>query len=86
MHEGSAKGYQKIREIVKILKKELGKEVLVKGEVASTPLVHVRYHLIVPKGWSQNRMQNDHCGPVYCFEVPLACVFSTFYYHSECII
>ena len=92
-HEGSAKGYQKIREIVKILKEELGKKVPAKraktreGDAASTPLVHLRYVLVVakgeseplkwkfPKGWNENRKQNDHCGPVYCMEVPIPVCF-----------
>ena len=89
----SAKGYEKICEIVKILKEELRKKVPTKraksreGDAASTPLVHVRYVLVVakgesepvkwkfPEGWNENRKQNDHCGPVYCMEVPIPVCF-----------
>ena len=78
---GSAKGYQKIREIT--ANPPLKKSKMVTGQAA--PLVQVRYLLIVPKdeprqnpqwdfpkGWSQNWKRNDHSGEVYCLEVPLA--------------
>ena len=56
------------------------------GQATAKPLVQVRYLFVVPKdeaesqnlqwqfpkGWSQNRKKNDHCGEVYRLEVPLA--------------
>lgn len=51
---------------------------------ASKPLVQVRYLVVVPegrspnlqwhlpKGWSENWMENDHRGNVYCLEIPLS--------------
>ena len=51
---------------------------------ASEPLVQVRYLVVVPegrslnlqwhlpKGWSENCMENDHRGNVYCLEIPLS--------------
>jgi len=55
------------------------------GQATPQPLVQVHYLLVVPKdesqsqilqwqfpkGWSKNRKKNDHCGEVYCLEVPL---------------
>jgi hypothetical protein len=92
MHRGSALGYRKIRNIIAILKDELredpplNKSKTANGQATPTPLVQVRYLLVVPKdgpqsqnlqwqfpkGWSQNRKKNDHGGNVYCLEVPLA--------------
>ena len=89
-HEGSTRGYQKIREIIAILKDELREDSpqkrrkMAEGQ-AITPLVQVRFLLVVPKdesqsqnlrwqfpkGWSQNRRRNDHNGNVYRLEVPL---------------
>jgi len=87
MHGGSAKGYQKIREIVTILKDELREDPppLKKSKKDTpTPLVQVRYLLVVPKdkpqlelewqfpkGWNKNCIKNDHRGNVYCLEIPL---------------
>ena len=60
MHGGSAKGYQKIREIVTILKNELREDPpLKKSKTAAgqaAPLVQVRYLLVVPK--DEPRSQN----------------------------
>ena len=93
-HGGSAMGYGKIREIIAILKDELEKDpprkksnkMARRQQATSTPLVQVRYLLVVPKddpqfqknlqwqfpkGWSQNRKKNDHGGNVYCLEFPL---------------
>ena len=59
MHGGSAKGYQKIREIVTILKNELREDPPLKkskttaGQAA--PLVQVRYLLVVPKDEPQSQ-------------------------------
>jgi len=91
-HEGSTLGYRQIREIIAILKDKLQEGPPLKrrktagGQATSTPLVEVRYLLVVPKdesqsqnlqwqfpkGWSQNRKRNDHSGNVYRLEVPLA--------------
>ena len=90
-HGGSALGYRKIREIIAILKNELRGDPPVKmrktahEQATPTPLVQVRYLLVVPedeselqnfqwqfpKGWDQNRTRNDHRGKVYCLKVPL---------------
>ena len=92
-HGGSPKIYQKIREIIAILKNELREEPpLKKRKTAAgqaTPLVQVRYLLVIPKdeprqnlqwdfpkGWNQNCTRNDHRGEVYCLEVPLAVCFT----------
>ena len=83
MHKGSEKGYQKIREIIAVLKDELGKDQLIRKTKAAT--VEVRYVLVVPKdeskseklqwqfpiGWGEKRKRNNHCGEVFCLEVPL---------------
>ena len=89
-HRGSALGYRKIREIIAILKNQLQKVPSAKkrktthDQATPTPLVQVRYLLVVPedkseslnfqwqfpKGWGQNRKRNNH-GEVYCLSVPL---------------
>ena len=52
-HGGSAKGYQKIREIIAILKDELREDRPLKKKKTAAeqtaPLVQVRYLLVVPK-------------------------------------
>jgi len=92
-HGGTTLSYRKIREIVAILKDKLREDPLLKKrkrvheQATPTPLVQVRYLLVVakdesepknlqwhwqfPKGWTQNRKRNDHSGKVYCLEVPL---------------
>jgi hypothetical protein len=58
-HGGSAKGYQKIREIIAILKNELREDPpLKKSKTAAgqaAPLVQVRYLLVVPKDEAQSQ-------------------------------
>jgi hypothetical protein len=62
-HGGSAKGYQKIREIIAILKNELREDPPMKKSKTAAgravplvqPLVQVRYLLVVPKGESQSQ-------------------------------
>ena len=62
-HGGSAKGYQKIREIITILKNELREDPPLKkskttaGQAA--PLVQVRYLLVVPKDEPRQSLQWD---------------------------
>ena len=92
-HGGSKTGYQKIREIIAILKNELREDHPTKKSKTAagqaTPLVQVRYLLVVPKdeprqslqwdfpvGWNQSCTRNDHRGEVYCLEVPLAVCFT----------
>lgn len=90
-HGGTALGYRKIREIIAILKDKLWEDPPLKKrkraheQATPTPLVQVRYLLVVakdesepqnlqwqfPKGWNQNRKRNDYIGKVYCLEVPL---------------
>jgi hypothetical protein len=84
-HGGSAKGYQTIRSIVAILKKQLGSQSRRKVGAAqsdSPSSVEVRHLLVVPagesnnlewsfpKGWKENCERNDRVD-VYCLEVPL---------------
>ena len=70
------------------------------GQISSIPHVRVCYLLVIPKGdyesrtswdfpegWNEDCVRHDHCGNVYCLEVPVA-VCSTIVKNilsSECI-
>jgi hypothetical protein len=93
-HGGSAVGYQRIRNIIANIKRQLLEDPspskarrVPARRAAATPVVHVRYLLVVPEGdskdvawhfpngWNENWKINDHRGKVYCLEMPLSVRF-----------
>ena len=102
LHRGSAKGYLYVRTLISILKNQLKENQppsktakMTLGKTPSTPVVNVRYVLVVPKdgsgtswewqfpaGWDEDCTTNDHRGNVYCLEISSSTVGTSSYYEE----